>query len=87
MCTSTGLLCLVGLKATDTRDDLDLIADKILRARIWPDAESGSNWKRSVVDVGGEILCVSQFTLYGRIKRPSKPDFSRAMKPGKVRLL
>jgi hypothetical protein len=81
----TGILCLVGLKGGDTAQDASVIADKILRMRLFPDPESGSNWKRNVVDIGGDILCISQFTLYCRVKRPAKPDFSRAMKTDEVR--
>jgi D-tyrosyl-tRNA(Tyr) deacylase len=72
-----GLLLLVGLRAGDAPRDAALIAKKVLAARLFPDAE-GRPWALSAPAAGLEILCVSQFTLYGRLLKP-KPDFSRAM--------
>jgi D-Tyr-tRNAtyr deacylase len=80
---SAGLVCLVGLKKGDTQTDAEFISRKILASRVFEDPESKQGWKRSVVDIAGEVLCVSQFTLYGRLKA-IKPDFVRAMGPGEV---
>ena len=80
-----GLVCLVGLKKGDQKADADVCARKILNSRLFNDQDSGAMWKKSVMDVRGEVLCVSQFTLYGRVKS-SKPDFSRALGPGEVRM-
>jgi D-tyrosyl-tRNA(Tyr) deacylase len=72
-----GLLLLVGLRAGDAPRDAALVAKKVLAARLFPDAD-GRPWALSTPAAGLEILCVSQFTLYGRLLKP-KPDFSRAM--------
>ena len=56
---------------------------KILRARLWPSEDSSKAWDRSVVDIGGEVLLVSQFTLYGRLNG-NRLDFSQAMRPQQV---
>ncbi|WPT17783.1 D-aminoacyl-tRNA deacylase 1 [Picochlorum sp. SENEW3] len=79
-----GLVALIGISSDDTDADLDYIARKLLNIRIWPStASSGGDqkaWDTSVKDNGYEILCVSQFTLCGRLKG-NKPDFSKAMPP------
>jgi D-tyrosyl-tRNA(Tyr) deacylase len=80
-----GLLCLIGIKDTDTTTDIDLIAKRLLSIRVWPDEEDQrKGWSKSVLDKNYQILCVSQFTLCGRIQKGSKPDFSKAMKPGEA---
>eukprot|EP00882_Tetradesmus_deserticola_P008690 GHRQ01009163.1.p2 GENE.GHRQ01009163.1~~GHRQ01009163.1.p2 ORF type:complete len:105 (+),score=41.51 GHRQ01009163.1:359-673(+) len=55
-----------------------------MRTRAWQDPETGSPWAKDVAGIDGELLLVSQFTLYGRLKKP-KPDFSKAMGPDKAR--
>ncbi|KAG2492760.1 hypothetical protein HYH03_008925 [Edaphochlamys debaryana] len=75
-----GLLCLIGLRETDTQKDLDFICKKILTLRAWPHPDNGKPWDLSVTAAGYEVLMVSQFTLYARFKKP-KPDFSKAMGP------
>jgi D-tyrosyl-tRNA(Tyr) deacylase len=77
-----GLMCLVGLRDGDARADLELMCKKVLKARLFEN-EAGQSWKASVSDIDAELLCVSQFTLYGRVKS-NKPDFSRAMPPTQV---
>eukprot|EP00210_Caulerpa_lentillifera_P001491 g1430.t1 len=72
-----GLLCLIGLKKTDTQLDADFLCRKILRTKLWP-RDDGNQWQMSVQKVGYEVLLVSQFTLYARLKG-TKPDFSQAM--------
>jgi D-Tyr-tRNAtyr deacylase len=56
---------------------------KILRARLWPSEDGSKAWDRSVVDVNGEVLLVSQFTLYGRLNG-NRLDFSQALRPQQV---
>lgn len=56
------------------------MARKVLKLRMWDD-EDGGKWKRNVVDVGGEVLCVSQFTLLASTKKGNKPDFHKAAGP------
>jgi len=72
----TGLLVLAGFEDCDTQADLDRMASKIVRMRIFADADGVMN--RSVQEAGGEILAVSQFTLYASVKKGNRPSWSRA---------
>ena len=74
-----GLVLLVGVTHSDTIEDAAFIADKIAHLRIFED-ESGK-MNISVLDVGGEILSVSQFTLYGDCRKGRRPNFMEAAKP------
>ncbi len=74
-----GLLVLLGVRAADTDDDADRVARKLLALRIFEDEEGRMN--RSVTDTGGEILCVSQFTLYGDTRKGNRPSFAGAAPP------
>jgi D-tyrosyl-tRNA(Tyr) deacylase len=74
-----GLLVLCGLEETDTRDDLAWTADKLPTLRIFPDDAGKMN--RSVLDVGGTIVLVPNFTLAGDAARGRRPSFDKAMKP------
>jgi D-aminoacyl-tRNA deacylase len=74
-----GLVLLVGVTHSDTAEDAAFIADKIAHLRIFED-ESGK-MNLSVLDVGGEILSVSQFTLYGDCRKGRRPNFMEAAKP------
>jgi D-aminoacyl-tRNA deacylase len=74
-----GLLVLAGLHESDTDEDLEFIINKILGARIFDDA--GGVMNLSVADIRGEVLLVSQFTLYGDLRRGKRPSYSHAMKP------
>ncbi|KAL7422309.1 D-tyrosyl-tRNA(Tyr) deacylase [Cryptotrichosporon argae] len=78
-----GLLVLVGIERHDTPADAAHIIKKILAAKLWAEAEAP--WKRSVRDIDGEVLCVSQFTLFANFKG-TKPDFHESMStvPGKA---
>lgn len=80
-----GLLVLVGVAPGDTLDDVAWMAGKIASLRIFPD-EAG-RMDRSVRDVGGGILVVSQFTLYGDASRGRRPGFSAAAHPDVARPL
>lgn len=59
---------------------------KVLKVRVWPD-DAGNHWKRNVVEVGGGILAISQFTLYGNTDKGAKPDFHTAMKTAEARAM
>ncbi|KAE8152213.1 D-Tyr tRNAtyr deacylase-like domain-containing protein [Aspergillus avenaceus] len=72
-----GLLVLAGVGKGDTEKDADSLIQRILKAKLWPD-ENEKQWKKNVKDIEGEVLCVSQFTLYGQLKKGSKPDFHEA---------
>ncbi len=74
-----GLLILVGIEETDTAEDSDWLAAKIINLRIFSDEAGLMN--RSVVDIGGSLLVVSQFTLHASTKKGNRPSFLRAAKP------
>ncbi len=76
-----GLLLLAGFEACDNASDLDWMAGKIVRMRLFPDQVGVMN--RSVQDIHGDILAVSQFTLYASIKKGNRPGWSRAA-PGEI---
>ena len=71
-----GLLVLLGVHKNDTPKDAQALAEKIAHLRIFPDQEKLMNL--SVLDVGGEILAVSQFTLYGDCREGRRPSYSEA---------
>jgi D-tyrosyl-tRNA(Tyr) deacylase len=73
-----GLLILLGVEATDTADDIEWLAGKVAGLRLFPDDEGA--WNRSVVEVPGEALVVSQFTLFASTKKGTKPSWHRAAK-------
>lgn len=75
-----GLLVLAGVAGGDTDDDSDWLARKIVQLRIFDDAAGAMN--RSVRDTGGEILAVSQFTLYASTRKGNRPSWSSAAPPG-----
>jgi D-tyrosyl-tRNA(Tyr) deacylase len=77
---------LVGVSRDDTAADCDKIAQRILNLRLWPN-EEGSQWKKSVMDIDGQVLCVSQFTLLANVKKGAKPDFHAAAKGEEARRL
>jgi D-tyrosyl-tRNA(Tyr) deacylase len=72
----TGLVILAGVAKTDTVSDVDYLSDKILGLRIFPDSAGKMN--RNVVDAGGSLLVVSQFTLYGDCRKGRRPSFDEA---------
>lgn len=80
-----GLLVLLGVAETDTNEDADHISDKILNLRIFEDADNKMNL--SLLDINGELLVVSQFTLYGDTRRGRRPSFINAAAPDKGREL
>jgi len=80
-----GLLVLLGVGREDSETDASYLAEKIVGLRIFEDAESKMN--RSVVDVGGSVLAVSQFTLYGDVRRGKRPSFDAASPPESARRL
>jgi len=75
----TGLLVLLGIENTDTDDDVEWLAAKILNMRIFSDENGLMN--KSLLDVNGEILLISQFTLFAQTKKGNRPGFTRAAKP------
>jgi D-tyrosyl-tRNA(Tyr) deacylase len=74
-----GLLILLGIKTGDMEEDVNFVADKCCNLRIFEDAEDKMN--RSVKEVDGEMLIISQFTLYGETAKGNRPSFIDAAKP------
>lgn len=74
-----GLLVLLGAGAGDAPADLQYIVDKIVNLRIFPDDAGKMN--KSVLDIGGGVLVVSQFTLYGDVRQGRRPAFTGALEP------
>jgi D-tyrosyl-tRNA(Tyr) deacylase len=77
-----GLLVLLGVRQGDTDAAADRLASKLLALRVFEDSDGKMNL--SVGDVGGELLCVSQFTLYGDARRGNRPSFVDAAPPGEA---
>ncbi|MFV8826846.1 D-aminoacyl-tRNA deacylase [Alkalihalobacterium sp. APHAB7] len=75
----SGLMLLVGITHEDTIDDVKYLTDKIVNLRIFEDEEDKLNL--SLLDVGGQILSISQFTLYGDCRKGRRPNFMGAAKP------
>jgi D-aminoacyl-tRNA deacylase len=74
-----GLLVLMGIEEADTREDIEWLSGKIIRLRIFSDENQLMNL--SVQDVKGEILVISQFTLFADTKKGNRPSYIRAAKP------
>lgn len=74
-----GMVILLGIKSDDTTEDLIFVADKCSNLRIFEDENGKMNL--SVKDIDGEVLIVSQFTLYGETARGNRPSFTEAARP------
>lgn len=74
-----GLLVLVGIEDLDTKEDIDWLSNKIVNMRIFEDENEVMN--KSILDVGGDILVVSQFTLHASTKKGNRPSYIKASKP------
>lgn len=76
-----GLNLLVGIATTDTETELDWMTRKCLNLRLFADHDTGKPWSKSIIDIQGEILVVSQFTLYGDCNKGRRPSFSDSAAP------
>lgn len=74
-----GYVLLVGITHSDTEEDAAYLAKKIAGLRLWEDAEGKMN--HSILETGGDILSVSQFTLFGDVKKGRRPSFIEAARP------
>ena len=74
-----GILVLLGIHRTDSLDELRWVVKKVTHLRIFPDEEGKMN--RSLIDIDGEVLVVSQFTLYGDTRKGNRPSFVESAKP------
>ena len=81
----TGLVILAGMAKPDMERDVDYLADKVLGLRIFPDDAGKMN--RNIVDAGGSLLIVSQFTLYGDCRKGRRPSFDEAAPPERAQAL
>ncbi len=79
----TGLLVFLGIARTDTAADADYLLDKLIGLRIFPDEAGKMN--RNVLEAGGDLLIVSQFTLYADCRKGRRPGFDRAAPPEQAR--
>lgn len=80
-----GLVVLLAVSVKDAEADADYLAEKIAGLRIFEDDDGKMN--RSVIDVGGAVLAISQFTLYGDVRRGKRPSFDEAARPDRAREL
>ena len=80
-----GVVVLVGVARDDSERDADYLADKVINLRVFPDGEGRMN--RSLLETGGELLVISQFTLYGDCRKGRRPDFTSAAPPEEARRL
>lgn len=78
-----GLNLLVGIASTDTEAELTWVARKCLELRLFPDeaVAKSDRWQKSVQEIGGELLVISQFTLYGDCRKGRRPSFERSAAP------
>ncbi len=82
---NNGLLLLWGIEVNDTIEDVNVLTEKILNLRIFSDEEGKMN--KSIVDVGGSILLVSQFTLLADVSKGNRPSFIKSENPDNAKLL
>ena len=76
---STGLMILVGIEESDNQEDISWLSKKIVNLRIFPDENEVMN--KSLLDINGEILLISQFTLYASTKKGNRPSYIKAARP------
>ena len=75
----TGLMILVGIEESDNQEDISWLSKKIVNLRIFPDENEVMN--KSLLDINGEILLISQFTLHASTKKGNRPSYIKAARP------
>ena len=83
---SRGLLIFAAVAKDDDVKSVEGMASKVLKVKLWEDPVTGTKWKKTVADIDGEVLCVSQFTLLASMKKNS-PSFHRTAGPSESRRL
>lgn len=78
---ASGLLVFLGVSQKDKRSDADYLAEKVLGLRVFEDGEGKMNRSVTEAEAGGAVLVVSQFTLYGDVRRGKRPSFDEAARP------
>ena len=76
---STGLLILLGIEIEDTKEDSVWLSNKISQLRIFSDTEGKMN--KSIIEIGGEVIVVSQFTLHAKTKKGNRPSYIKSARP------
>ena len=84
---NNGLCIFVGYSLTDTSDDIEYLVDKLLKMRIFPDESKKKYFEKSIQEIDGKILLISQFTLYADNKKGRRPSFSLAAKADNAKKL
>ena len=82
-----GVNILLGVEKGDTEEDIKLLVDKIVNLRIFPSEDGKRDFDRSLLDIGGEVLVVSQFTLPASLRKGRRPSFDRAEEPRRAKEL
>lgn len=82
-----GFLMLLGITHEDTEADADWLVEKILKLRVFAEEGSDTFMEKNIVDAGGSILVVSQFTLYGDCRKGTRPSFTNAARPEQAKAL
>jgi D-tyrosyl-tRNA(Tyr) deacylase len=82
---SAGYVVLCGITHGDSMEEANWLADKLLKLRLFPDEEG--KFDRDIMETGGQLLVVSQFTLYGNCKKGRRPDFTQAAPPSEAQPL
>ena len=82
-----GINILLGVEKGDTKGDIDLLVEKIVNLRIFPSEDGKKEFDRSLVDINGEALVVSQFTLPASLRKGRRPSFDRAEEPRRAKEL
>ena len=81
-----GILALVGLHIDDTENDLQYCAKRLLAIKLWEN-DNGAMWRQHIKQKAYDILCVSQFTLYGTLSKKNQPDYKLAMKADQAQMM